>query len=148
MNLLSFDPGDSTGWSWWEKSQLTQQGTILNGVDGFVDWARSQPPWKNFTIIYEDFIMDGTTRGRCWSAEVIGAIRMWRPDTPMVVQSRSNKADLFNQKHKGDRGQTERNEWLRVRGFGGTQHELDAIAHALRYLKAERDPVAIKQYWG
>ena len=99
-------------------------------------------------VVYEDFIVEPSYVGRAWSSEVIGAIKTARSVSPVSAQLRSDKSTLFTQKHTGDKGETERFAWLRERGFSGTPHELDAITHALVYLKRQRNRAALKQYWG
>ena len=153
--ILAIDPGWSTGWAFLEigegralppKIRVAAQGTTTGGVDGWllegleVDWPDR--------LVGEDFIVDPSYVGRAWSSEVIGAVKARRVRSDVVLQLRSDKTTLFTQKHTGDKGETERFAWLRERGFSGTPHELDAITHALVYLKRQRNRAALKQYWG
>lgn len=142
--ILALDPGWHTGWSLWRSPDLIAQGTTLDGCEGFLEWWPSPP--SETVVVMEDYISDGSTAGRVWSSEVIGAVKALHRG-PIVMQKRTDKANLFNQRSKGDRGQTERFDWLRSRGFGGTTHELDSITHALVYLKNRRDQGVIDRYW-
>ena len=151
VDLMTFDPGWSTGWSAWEINRRRivpiAQGTVEGGVEGFVG-AGMRGCGGARMVVYEDFIVEPSYVGRAWSSEVIGAIKTARSVSPVSAQLRSDKSTLFTQKHTGDKGETERFAWLRERGFSGTPHELDAITHALVYLKRQRNRAALKQYWG
>lgn len=102
-------------------------------------------------VIYEDFVIDGTLTGS-WSSEVIGALKCMMyheaADVPLVKQTRQNKASLFGHKAKTtEKREVERFNWLRDRGFSGVSHELDAITHALFYIKKQEHVPTIKKYW-
>lgn len=150
FTLLSIDPGWSTGWAAFavmgDEVRLERQGTIEGGVNGWLAKAGDMTHFN--TIVCEDFIVEPAYVGRAWSSEVIGALKAKIAFENVILQSRSDKATLFTQKHTGDKGETERFAWLRERGFSGTPHELDAITHALVYLKRQRNRAALKQYWG
>lgn len=153
FTLLSVDPGWSTGWAMLTveggEVRLSKQGTIEGGVDGWLSHGSDMGDMAYFgTIVCEDFIVEPAYVGRAWSSEVIGALKAKIAFENVILQSRSDKATLFTQKHTGDKGETERFAWLRERGFSGTPHELDAITHALVYLKRQRNRAALKQYWG
>ena len=151
MLTLAIDPGLSTGAAWFREEELIDQFTLYRGVDGFLEWWQAPRRWHGTPdiVIYEDFIFDGTTTGRGWSSEIIGAIKALDWDGAEIVsQLRSDKATLFGQKHKGDAGERERFAWLAERGFSGTPHELDAISHTLVYMKRQRSPEALRRYWG
>lgn len=151
--VLALDPGLSTGFA---ISIVTphapvlflKQGVIENGCEGFIDW------WTAFysarindvdLIVCERFVIDGTHTG-VWSPQIEGAL-MALAGVPIAWQLRSDKALLFGQTFKGDRGQTERFEWLRERGFTGVSHELDAITHTLFWLKRQGHKPTLRKYW-
>ena len=148
FTLFAVDPGWSTGWAMFGvtdgKVELLTQGTVEGGLEGWVQEVGLYP--IRGAVVCEAFIVEPSYVGRAWSSEVLGAVRLASRDE-FVLQSRSDKATLFTQKHLGDKGETERFAWLRERGFDGTPHELDAITHALVYLKRQRNRVALKQYW-
>ena len=150
FTLLSVDPGWSTGWAAFavmgDEVRLERQGTIEGGVNGWLAKAGDMTHFN--TIVCEDFIVEPSYVGRAWSSEIIGALKARSVRGGVVLQPRSDKASLFTQKYLGDKGQTERFAWLRERGFSGTPHELDAITHALVFLKRQHNRVALKQYWG
>lgn len=149
MLAVAIDPGLSTGIAWFHNEELIRQETVYRGIDGWLDWWNSTVwPGMPDRIIYEDYISDGSTTGRVWSSEIIGAIRTldWG-GAAVIRQLRSDKATLFGQKFKGEAGERERFEWLRARGFDGTDHELDAISHALVDMKRRKAPNALRKYW-
>lgn len=149
MLALAIDPGLSTGIAWFHNEELIRQETIYRGLDGWLDWYYAHKwPGRPDRVIHEDYISDGSTTGRVWSSEIIGAIRAldWG-GVKIIRQLRSDKATLFGQKFKGEAGEQERFEWLRARGFDGTDHELDAITHALVDMKKRKNSAALERYW-
>ena len=131
------------------------QGVIPNGVDGFM--VSTVMPDEFFRalmaadiVVYEDFEIDGTITGS-WASETIGALKMhlFAMTRPAPVrQTRRDKATLFGQKAPTtEKRQTERFNWLRDRGFEGVSHELDAITHALVYIKRQGHKPTIDKYW-
>lgn len=159
-NVLALDPGESTGWAWLHfnntlHAEVLHQGVIPNGVDGFM--IATVMPDEFFRtlmaadiIVYEDFVIDGTITGS-WASETIGALKMYQfanGTGPLVRQTRMDKASLFGHTAKDtQKRQTERFNWLRARGFAGVSHELDAITHALVYIKRQDHVPTIKKYW-
>lgn len=130
---------------------------IGDGEQGFIDSLVTNRRtfhhhlWIAKVVVYEDFAIDGTITGS-WSSEVIGALKMYQAQNstaPLVKQTRQNKAALFgHQAEDTQKRETERFNWLRERGFDGQSHELDAITHALFYIKKRALHVpTIKKYW-
>lgn len=140
MKILAIDPGWSTGWAYMEfgggKPEALSQGTIEGGLQAFIEHNPADlVEWYDTTFIIEDFVPDGTIVGReaTYSSLIIGAFVMHCAESPAptfpVIQPRSDKASLY-----GDT-EAERFDFLRRNGFTGTNHELDAITHALVYAK-------------
>lgn len=145
---LGLDPGLSTGyaiayWSDLHPLEIVEQGVIKDGCDGFIDWFKSRAIPE--TVVAERFVIDGTMTG-VWSPQIEGAIKALHSGTK-VWQLRSDKATLFNQKLKGDKGQTERFEWLRDRGFEGKSHSLDAQTHLLVLAKRMKSQPTLRKYF-
>lgn len=158
--VLALDPGLSTGWAAFTydhetPATLVGQGVIPDGVEGYMR-ATAEPAlfhhwnWVSLVTVYEDFVIDGTITGS-WASETIGAMKMyqWEKGTaPLVKQTRMDKASLFGHKAKTtQKRETERFNWLRARGFDGVSHELDAITHALVYIKRQDHVPTIRKYW-
>lgn len=152
MRILSLDPGLASGFIVAELFDdkpltLSSQGVIDGGCEGFLDWVKPGCYLEIVdTVICERFVIDGTHTG-VWSPQIEGAVMALSP-VPIVWQLRSDKATLFGQKQKGAKGETERFNWLRERGFSGEGHELDAITHALVWAKRSGHKPTIDKYWG
>lgn len=144
--VLVLDPGFHTGWSRWLNGVLIGQGVIEGGLDGFIAWANSHATGCEVLVI-EDFIAQPDFVGRVWASEVKGAAIALIPHDRLVIQKRSDKSSLFGQKFKGEKGETERFNWLRARGFAGISHELDAITHGLVFYKREEHPAVWPRIW-
>lgn len=138
MRILALDPGGSTGWALFHEENLQACGEVANGVNGFAVW---QMPHCTHLVI-EDFVVDPGFVGRAVGSEVIGAAYANNPGARIVRQSRGEKGTL-----PGDT-EAERFEWLRSLGFEGVSHTLDAVSHALIFLRNKRHPAALKKYWG
>lgn len=145
--VLTLDPGYHTGWSRWLGGRLIGQGVIEGGLDGFIAWCESGARGCAVLVI-EDFIAEPDFTGRVWASEVKGAAIALIPHDRLVIQKRTDKSTLFGQKLKGVKGETERFNWLRDKGFEGISHELDAITHGLIFYKRERHPVVLRAIWG
>lgn len=141
--ILALDPGLSTGWALFSyhdrEPELLSQGTIVDGVRGFAQFWRNLP-WIPDEVVSEKFIIAPDTVGEGWSLQVEGAL-LALYDGGVTWQLRSAKADLVTGT------ETQRFAWLRERGFTGSTHELDAITHALLYLKRKRHVPTIRHYW-
>ena len=144
---LTLDPGFHTGWSLWVNGKLSLQGVIEGGLDGFITWANSWGSLYVDVLVIEDFIAEPKFTGRVWASEVKGAAIALISHGRLIIQKRSDKATLFKQKYKGDKGETERFGWLREHGFHGVSHELDAITHGLVSYKRDKHPYVLKKYW-
>lgn len=140
MLTLGCDPGESTGLALFRDDELLWSKTVTNGVDGFIEWAKTDMPWHN-VLILESFIAEKDFVGRSFASEVIGAALAISQAQQKVFQSRGQKATLIRGSEK------DRFQWLRNHGFTGTSHELDAITHALLRLRSTGNEAAIKRYW-
>lgn len=152
MRILSLDPGLASGFALGEFSDtqpytVVSHGVVDGGCEGFIDWVRPSCYLDIADVVVcERFVIDGTHTG-VWSPQIEGALMALSP-TRVVWQLRSDKATLFGQKLAGDRGQTERFNWLRGQGFEGEGHTLDAVTHALVYLKRLEHKPTLRKFWG
>lgn len=148
---LGIDPGETTGWAVFKDEELDATGIIVNGVNGFIEWTRTDIYFRSVSeIIIENFEIDGTITGT-WSSEIIGAVRALRePWQKLFVQQRAAKTELIGVRGlTGDRAQARRFAWLASHGFEdvGGGHNLDAVTHVLVRLKRARDRAAYRRYW-
>lgn len=150
VKRLGVDPGETTGVALFKGSSLLFSDNISGGVEGFVEWWRD---WriqdKIDHIVIENFVVEPSFTGIPVASEIIGAVKVLRNTLPITLQSRSDKATLFNQVKRGDAGEAERFAWLEDRGFVriGKGHNLDAITHVLVERKRARDPEFWAKYW-
>lgn len=152
MYLLCFDPGLATGVAIFENEKLIHQEVIEGGAVGFVkEFPELAQQWlqKDMKFIVERFIPSEHVQGEdgIHSNRIEGALMAYTDNRGIIWQLRSDKALLFNQKNKLGKGETERFQWLRAKGFKGSSHELDAITHGLVYMKRAGYEPAIRKYW-
>lgn len=140
MRTLGLDPGESTGWALFHGEIYIRGGVITGGLDGFVEWARTEMPAHDVLVV-EAFVVQPSFVGTAYAAEVLGAAWALSQAPVKRKQLRSQKAALV----RGS--ETERFNWLRERGFEGVSHTLDAITHVLLYLKATGNKAAYLRYW-
>ena len=139
MRVLALDPGGTTGWALFNNENLFSAGVIRNGLDGFRAWTALAMPTHTHLVV-EDFVVEPGFVGRPEASEIIGAAFALSP-AKKYRQLRSQKATLINGT------EAERFTWLRERGFGGMTHELDAVTHALLFLRRMNHVPTIKKYW-
>lgn len=140
MRVLALDPGKMTGWAYFIDGILISCGVIIDGRNGFIEWAKTQMP-EHDVLVVESFIVEPSFVGTADASEVIGAAFALSDAPAKREQLRSAKATLV----KGD--QTKRFNWLRSKGFDGMTHELDAITHALLYYRAVGHKPTFLRYW-
>lgn len=147
--LLALDPGDTTGWAaFWmddETFDCEGSGNIHGGVFGFVDW------WHDFaipvintagplTVVSEKFIVRPGFVGDSEALKIEGALAALHGKN-VRYQMPSQKATLFPK-----RTEAQRFRGLREMSYEGTSHELDAITHALLYLKGRGNRGVLSLY--
>lgn len=138
--ILAIDPGGTTGWALFHGCDLIACGEIPGGRNGFKEWALASMPAHD-ALVAESFIVEPDFVGRADASEVIGVAYALSKAKVFREQLRSAKATLV----RGS--ETHRFNWLRERGFDGSTHTLDAITHALLYLRAIGDADAVRRYW-
>jgi len=137
------DPGENTGWAYFEDADLVAQGTIPNAADGVVETLRPRLLPAYDRLVLEAFIVQPDFVGRAHASEVIGVMirDAYENRAPYSFQLRSQKAVVT-------RGtEAERFAWLRSHGFSGSSHELDAITHGLLRLRLEKHKPTVMRYW-
>lgn len=152
MFILALDPGLATGFAIFENEKLIHQEVIEGGEKGFLkEFPQIYEDYKNTNhrIVIERFLPTEQIRGEegIISNRIEGIVMALTNNQGIIWQLRSDKALLFNQKNKLGKGETERFQWLRRKGFKGSSHELDAITHALVYMKRAMLEPAIRKYW-
>lgn len=141
MRILGLDPGETTGWSLFDGENRIDGGLIINGLDGFKEWAKAEMP-QHDVLVVEAFVVEPGFVGTPVAAEVLGAAFALSGAEKRVRQLRSKKATVI----AGT--EAERNAWLREHGFDFIIHEMDATVHVLVYLKRIRHKAAFLRYWG
>lgn len=140
MRILGLDPGETTGWALFIGEKRIAGGTIPNGRDGFLEWARTEMP-PHDVLVVEDFVVQPSFVGTPVASEVIGVAWALSPAEKKVKQLRALKATVI------DGSEADRNAWLRSIGFDFIIHEMDATVHVLVYLKRIRHKPAYMLYW-
>lgn len=152
---LGLDPGKETGWAFFYGAELRRSGSIEGGLDGFVEWWERNWPSMDFqylSVVCERFVPEAGLGGKdqAWSLEIQGAVRLlaYQQGFDLTLQLRSDKAALFGQEQVGDKGETERREWLAERGLVfDTNHAMDAATHVLVERRRARDMLFWRRYW-
>lgn len=139
VRVLALDPGESTGWALFKDEEMLQCGVISSGLNGYLSWAALAMPVHDVLVV-EEFIVEPDYVGRAYASEIVGAAVALSP-ARIVRQLRSMKATLV----RGTEAQ--RFAWLSERGFTGESHALDAITHALLYLRRSGNKAAVRKYW-
>lgn len=148
--LWSFDPGLVSGaaighYDDDKPYKVLQTWSIPDGLDGFIEWIRTAVITQTDEVVVERFVIDGTITG-VWAPQIEGAIAYLASRTGFNItwQLRTDKTMLT----AGD--QAKRNAWLKAKVPHGmtTQHERDAVTHALVYLKRKRHLPTLKEFWG
>ena len=150
---LGLDPGKETGWAAFHGVDLVESGSIPDGLEGFMEWVESG--WMSLaglSMVCERFVPEAGLGGedQAWSLEIQGAVRLLSRQRGfgLTLQLRSDKATLFGQEQLGDKGETERREWLAERGLVfDTDHAMDAATHVLVERKRARDMLFWRRYW-
>ena len=140
MRVLALDPGETTGWALFHGEILIEHGVISEGRNGFIKWAKTQMP-EHDVLVMESFIVQPDFVGRADASEVIGAAYALSDAPIKREQLRVSKMTLMRGDEKARFG------WLRDRGFTGMTHELDAVTHALLYLRATGHKPTYLRYW-
>lgn len=148
-NLLSVDPGGTTGWSLWfydaqTPLQHVSHGMVEGGLDGFLRWFDDTiEPLDEICqireIVIEDFILDGRTLTPDTTAlEIIGAVKhaVWGTGTTLTRQRNTYKA------HADDATLKRLGFW-----WPGVGHDRDSARHALAYVKTHRHMPSIRAFW-
>ncbi|UVG34117.1 RuvC-like resolvase [Microbacterium phage Pavlo] len=141
MRVLGLDPGETTGWSLFDEEIRIDGGVIINGRDGFIEWAKTEMP-QHDVLVVEDFVVQPDFVGTPVASEVIGAAFALSDAPRKVKQLRAQKATVV----AGTEAQ--RNAWLRSLGFDFIIHEMDATVHVLVFLKRIGHKAAFWRYWG
>ena len=144
-DLLSFDPGGTTGWArfYYDATtplQLVDYGQISGGNTGFALWSKTFLAEDRVDeIVFEDFIDDGRTEFPDVTPLLIkGSIEsLWTLEgIPTAIQRNVMKA------HAPDEMLKEHGLWLR-----GEPHATDAVRHALALLKVRRHIPTMRKFW-
>lgn len=143
-HLLAFDPGGTTGWSYWHYDATTpltllEQGQIPGGIYGFGRWLRANRDRVVDEIVSESFVNDDRTEKPEETAKWIeGAIMAWwgGDGVPVIWQRNTYKA------HAND-------DFLKQHGLyvKGQRHARDSIRHAVASLKVRKHAPTFRRFW-
>lgn len=149
--ILGLDPGKTTGYAFFSGTELVEAGEIPGGLKGFLEWWDDRVLMHDTLarIVMEEYVPLEGFRGKdqTHSLQIQGAV-IALSGVEVVLQTRSDKATLFNQTFTGDKGEAERFAWLRERGLDSQSgHALDAVTHVLVNRKRVRDMRFWMAYW-
>ena len=94
MRTLGLDPGDSTGWALFDGEKRIDGGVIINGLEGFIEWAKADMP-QHDVLVVEAFVVQPSFVGTPTAAEVLGAAWTLSGAKQKVRQLRSKKATVI-----------------------------------------------------
>jgi len=143
--MLAFDPGGTTGWSYWEYDALTpltllEYGQIAGGIYGFGRWIRSTGRHMVVDeIVSESFHRDDRTDKPEETAKwVEGAIMLWwgSDGIPVIWQRNTYKG------HATD-------DFLKEHGLymKGQRHARDSFRHAVASVKVRQHAPSFRRFW-
>lgn len=141
--LLTYDPGETTGWSFWLMDwdlplQHVEHGMQKGGIHGFVEaFPEHQRRFKPTRIVSESFVLDGRTASpNVEPLRVEGALAALAT-VPYVLQRNTYK------RHAPD-------ELLEHHGFlwPGAGHDRDAARHAIAHAFTVGHPPTIEWVLG
>jgi hypothetical protein len=171
--ILGIDPGDVTGWSWWQveahrpASRLTY-GLIQGGIEGFITACRDldesiiYPGEHSFqlmlrnttTVVFEQFKLNGDAiNPQTEALEIQGAMKMKLRDMgnppELVIQSRDKKRNVRDSILKGAGLYLNKREIERDMGIEWTDARdiNDSQIHVLGYLKDRGHVPTMREYW-
>lgn len=146
LQLLSLDPGGTTGLSVWEYNsvdplQLVFQAQVSGGLEGFLEWLYpfDSKPLEFDIIVSESFRLDGRTPNPdVTPLRIEGALTLHQHNTgtPVFLQANNMKAHVDNDRLKAH-----------DLYFPGKHHAMDSIRHALAYMKRTRHLPTLEKYF-
>ena len=134
MKLLAFDPGKTTGWSYWENRNLVEVGAVMNYQDLLICFGMHQGV---DVVVFEGFARANASTGdQLQAIEMCGAIQV------LAVAAKAQVKKQFPANRKGYIPFAKE----LVAGMDIPKeikpHALDATAHAVCYLHKE-----VKEPW-
>lgn len=126
MNVLSVDPGDTTGWVLWTDDGIElSKGQLL--AQEFID-RLAENYWQFNTVVFEDFILyrgraAAQTGSRFKASQVIGALKMSAKMQKATVVMQPAQSKSFGYKFAR----------LTTAGNHAQSHWRDAYAHGYFY---------------
>lgn len=152
-DVIAFDPGGATGWSFWhydvdEPMVRTDYGVIAGGADGFCEWL-----WRHHHLllrasvsVIEHYVQDGGPGEADDALQVEGALRATLAALslpPLVQQRRHDKRQVSDTvlKASGVWVTNDEVDWEDARDVNDSQ------IHALAWAKMREHGPTVAFYW-
>ena len=129
LSILTFDPGKTTGWSFWKNRNLVEVGVVMNYADLLLCFSNHQ---SADVVVYEGFARANASTGdQLQAIEMCGAIQC----LAVAARMRLKKQLPANRKGYIPYAKT----LVKDMGIPSEQrpHITDAVAHGVRYLHKE-----------
>ena len=138
--LVAYDPGETTGYSWWGYDvdvplYILSAGQINGGLEGFLKHA----PLEADIVVCESFILDGRTPNpNLTPLKIEGALEALKERTGYELHFQRNNF----KKHVSDQLLKRYDLWM-----PSYPHAMDSMRHALAYMKTSMHMPTLKQYF-
>lgn len=142
MRILGLDPGGTTGWAIIEYDdssvKLIDKGQIEGSLKGFLHYNWSDLIFRDFDmIVCESFTLrEGVYGADLSPVYIIGALEALYPQTEIIYQEPKLKPLCDNDR-------------LKTMGLytAGQGHAMDAVRHAIIYLRNKKHLPTLKLGW-
>lgn len=131
MNILTFDPGKTTGWSYWKNRNLVEVGVVMNYPDLLACFGEH----RELDVV----VFEGFARANASTGDQLQAIEMCGGISVLAAAAKVPIKKQFPANRKGYIPYAKM--LVKDMGIPAEQrpHITDAVAHGARYLHKEID---------